>query len=143
VAGVTGKTSAHRRRLTSRDSAASQSPSVCSHRSRPAQLTARNRVSEPAPSPPEITEQVSGLVFAHTSQLARSSGLRTAWLPATRAIRTVHPHRPDTVALAYSAMLDMIDREGWTPAGPVIEEYLSLDVSPAATPSIRLTVPIT
>jgi hypothetical protein len=116
---------------------------VCSHRSRPAQLTARNRVSEPAPSPPEITEQVSGLVFAHTSQLARSSGLRTAWLPATRAIRTVHPHCPDTVALAYSAMLDMIDREGWTPAGPVTEEYLSLDVSPAATPSIRLTVPIT
>jgi effector-binding domain-containing protein len=55
----------------------------------------------------------------------------------------VHPHRPDTVALAYSAMLDMIDREGWTRAGPVIEEYLSVDVSPAATPSIRLTVPIT
>jgi len=54
----------------------------------------------------------------------------------------VHPHRPDTVALAYSAMLDMIDREGWTRAGPVIEEYLSVDVSPAATPSIRLTVPI-
>jgi DNA-binding transcriptional MerR regulator len=92
--------------------------------------------------PLEITEQVSGLVFVHTSQPADHPGLDTAWLPATRAVRTVHPRGPDTVALAYSAALDRIDREGWTPAEPIIEEYLSLDVSPTATPSIRLTVPI-
>ena len=36
----------------------------------------------------------------------------------------------------------MIDDQGWSPVGPVIEEYLSLDAAPAATPSIRLTVPI-
>jgi DNA-binding transcriptional MerR regulator/effector-binding domain-containing protein len=92
--------------------------------------------------PLEITEQVSGFVFARTSQPVDSPDLDTAWLSATRAVRVVHQRGSDTVALAYDAALDMIEHEGWTPAGPVIEEYLSLDVSPTPTPSIRLTVPI-
>jgi hypothetical protein len=47
-----------------------------------------------------------------------------------------------TVALAYQAVLDRIDHEGWTPAGPVIEEYLSLDAAPPMTPVIQVTVPL-
>jgi DNA-binding transcriptional MerR regulator/effector-binding domain-containing protein len=92
--------------------------------------------------PLEITEQVSGLVFARARQLPRAPGLATAWLPAARAVRTVHQRGPGTLALAYQAVLDRIDDEGWTPAGPVIEEYLALDAPPATAPAIQVTVPL-
>lgn len=92
--------------------------------------------------PLEITEQVSGFVFARTSQPPGPPDLATAWLPAARAVRAVHQRGPGTVALAYQAVLDRIDHEGWTPAGPVIEEYLSLDGAPSMTPVIQVTVPL-
>jgi DNA-binding transcriptional MerR regulator len=94
--------------------------------------------------PLEITEHVSGFVFARTSEPAGHLAPGTAWLPAVpaRAARTVHHGGPGTLAAAYAAALDVIGHQGWTPAGPVIEEYLALDASPAAIPSIRLTVPI-
>jgi DNA-binding transcriptional MerR regulator/effector-binding domain-containing protein len=92
--------------------------------------------------PLEITEQVSGLVFARARQLSPAPGLATAWLPAGRAMRTVHQRGPGTLALAYQAVLDRIDHEGWTPAGPVIEEYLALDAPPATAPAIQVTVPL-
>lgn len=91
--------------------------------------------------PLEITEQVSGFVFAHTSGAVEHPSLDTVWLPATRAARTVHHGSPDTLAAAYDAALDMIDHQGWTPTVPVIEEYLDLDPSPTAHSSIRLSVP--
>lgn len=81
--------------------------------------------------PLEITEQVSGFVFARTNG---DSGLDTVWLPATRAAQTVHHDGPDTLAHAYHATLSTIDQHGRSPTGPVIEEYLSS--------SIRLTVPV-
>ncbi|PZS25156.1 MAG: hypothetical protein DLM59_20715 [Pseudonocardiales bacterium] len=92
--------------------------------------------------PLEMAERVSGFVFAHTSQPIDHAALDTAWLPATQAWRTTHHGGPDTLAAAYGAVLEMIDRQGWTPTGPVIEEYLTLDTSPTAAPSIRLSVPI-
>jgi DNA-binding transcriptional MerR regulator len=93
--------------------------------------------------PLEITDQVSGLVFARTEQQpARAPGVATAWLPAARAVRTVHQRGPGTLALAYQAVLDRIDDEGWTPAGPVIEEYLALGAPAAMTPAIQVTVPL-
>jgi hypothetical protein len=39
-------------------------------------------------------------------------------------------------------VLDRIDHEGWTPAGPVIEEYLALDAPAATSPAIQVTVPV-
>lgn len=93
--------------------------------------------------PLEIHEEVSGFVFAHTNQQVENHGLHTEWLPATRAVQTIHHSGPETVAMTYQAALDRIDDEGWTPTGPVIEEYLSLDTVPTATSSIRLIVPIT
>ena len=92
--------------------------------------------------PLEITDQVSGLVFARAERLPSAPGLATAWLPAARAVRTVHQRGPGTLALAYQAVLDRIDHEGWTPAGPVIEEYLALDAPAAMTPVIQVTVPL-
>ncbi|HEX5288653.1 MAG TPA: MerR family DNA-binding transcriptional regulator [Streptosporangiaceae bacterium] len=92
--------------------------------------------------PLEITEQVSGLVFARARQLSRAPGLAVAWLPAARAVRTVHQRGPGTLAMAYQAVLDRIDDEGWIPAGPVIEEYLALDAPPATAPAIQVTVPL-
>jgi DNA-binding transcriptional MerR regulator/effector-binding domain-containing protein len=92
--------------------------------------------------PLETTEQVSGLVFARAEALSRAPGVPTAWLPAARAVRTVHRRGPGTLALAYQAVLDRIDDEGWTPAGPVIEEYLALDSPAAKAPAIQLTVPL-
>jgi len=92
--------------------------------------------------PLEITDQVSGLVFARAEQLPSAPGLATAWLPAARAVRTVHHRGPGTLALAYQAVLDRIDHEGWTPAGPVIEEYLALDAPAATSPAIQVTVPL-
>ncbi len=92
--------------------------------------------------PLEITEQISGFVFAHTSHPVDHPALDTAWLPATQVARTVHHGSPDTLAAAYSAALDVIDLHGWTPTGPVIEEYLTLDQCSTTAPSIRLSVPI-
>lgn len=92
--------------------------------------------------PLEITEQVGGLVFAHTSTPIDPRILDTAWLPEARAVRGVHLGAADTLALTYHAALDMIERQGATATGPVIEEYLALDASPTTLRSIRLTVPI-
>jgi DNA-binding transcriptional MerR regulator len=92
--------------------------------------------------PLEITEQVSGFVFAHTSQPVDHPALTTAWLPATQVARTVHHGSPETLAAAYDAALVMIENRGWTAADPVIEEYLTLDTAPGADSSIRLSVPI-
>jgi hypothetical protein len=66
----------------------------------------------------------------------------TAWLPATRAATSTHLDGPDTIALTYHAALDMIDQQGWTPTGPVIEEHFGIDGSPTERLSIRLIVPI-
>ncbi len=93
--------------------------------------------------PLEIHEEVPGFVFAHTSQQVEHHGLSTEWLPGTRAVQTIHHSGPDTVEMAYQAALNLIDDEGWTPTGSVVEEYLFLDAAPTATlPSIRLTVPV-
>lgn len=93
--------------------------------------------------PLQITEQVNGFVFAHVCPPVENRDLRTIWLSATRAVRTLHHNNPDTVALAYGAMLDVIDERGWTPAGPVLEEYLALETaSTGGDQAIRLTVPI-
>lgn len=92
--------------------------------------------------PLEITDEVNGFVFAHTSQQGEHRDLRTEWLPATRAVQAVHDAGTDPVAMAYQVAFDLIEDQGWSPVGPVIEEYLALDAAPTATPSIRLTVPI-
>jgi DNA-binding transcriptional MerR regulator len=44
--------------------------------------------------PLEITDQVSGLVFARAERLSRPPGVATAWLPAARAVRDRSPARP-------------------------------------------------
>jgi DNA-binding transcriptional MerR regulator len=87
--------------------------------------------------PLEISDQVGGFVFARTSPPIETTDLHTEWLPATRAVRTIHHGGPETVAAAYQAALDRIENEGWTPTEPVIEVYLTGDTSP-----IRLTVPL-
>lgn len=92
--------------------------------------------------PLEITKQVGGFVFAHTSAPIDPSLVGTAWLPEAQAARGVHLGAADTLALSYHAALDMIDRRGATATGPVIEEYLAVDASPTTPRSIRLTVPI-
>jgi len=93
--------------------------------------------------PLEITQEVTGYVFARTSEPIDDRDVGTAWLPATRAAKSTHTGGPDTLALAYHAALDMIDQRGWAPTGEVIEEYLALDGTSTDSPSVRLTVPIT
>jgi len=92
--------------------------------------------------PLEITQEVAGYVFAHTSEPIDKPEVGTAWRPATQAAKSTHLGGPDTLALAYHAALDLIDQQGWTPTGAVIEEYFGLDGSPPESPSIRLIVPI-
>lgn len=92
--------------------------------------------------PLEITEQVGGFVFARTSTPIDSHILDSAWLPEARAVRGVHLGAADTLALTYHAALNMIERQGATATGPVIEEYLALDASPTTPRSIQLTVPL-
>jgi DNA-binding transcriptional MerR regulator len=91
--------------------------------------------------PLQITGRVRGFVFARTIGDPHP-GLDTAWLPAGPAARSVHPGGPDTLAMTYHATLQMAERQGRRPAGPVIEEYLALDTLPAGSPSIQLTVPL-
>jgi effector-binding domain-containing protein len=88
------------------------------------------------------TERVSGFVFARTTRPLDRSEPDTAGLPSTRAARTTHHGGPATLDAAYLAVFDAIERRGWEPADPVIEEYLTLDNGPTRAPAIRLTVPI-
>lgn len=91
--------------------------------------------------PLQITGHVRGFVFARTIG-DPCPGLDTAWLPGGPAARSVHPGGPGTLAMTYHATLQMADQQGRRPAGPVIEEYLTLDALPTGSPSIRLTVPL-
>lgn len=92
--------------------------------------------------PLRLTPQVRGFVFARTNPPPDRSERGTARLPTSRAARTTHHGGPATLGAAYIAMFDAIEKRGWTPTSPVIEEYLTLDSAPDRAPAIRLTVPL-
>jgi DNA-binding transcriptional MerR regulator len=91
--------------------------------------------------PLQITGHVHGFVFARTIGDPHP-GMDTAWLPAGPAARSVHPGGPDTLEMCYHTTLQAAQEQGRRAVGPVIEEYLALDMLPAGNPSIRLTVPL-
>lgn len=72
--------------------------------------------------PLDITDQVSGFVFATVAE-GFPDPAGTERLPGGRAISVLHPGSPAGLPLAYSAAFDTLGRLGAAPVGPVIEKY--------------------
>jgi DNA-binding transcriptional MerR regulator len=77
--------------------------------------------------PLDITDEVSGFVFAPVAEEPDSS-IDTARLPGGRAVTVVHRGTATRLPLAYSAAFAAVDRLGATAAGPVIEEYTAASI---------------
>jgi DNA-binding transcriptional MerR regulator len=91
--------------------------------------------------PLDLSDEVSGFVFAPITD-EPADDLEASWLPAARAVVTVHHGSTAALPLAYRAAFAAVDELGATAAGPVIEEYLTVDDRAASTRSIRVHVPI-
>lgn len=91
--------------------------------------------------PLDLADDVSGFAFAPIADEALDD-VETAWLPAARAVATVHHGSTATLPLAYRAAFAVVDDLGATAAGPVIEEYTTIDDPAVSTGSIHVHVPI-
>jgi DNA-binding transcriptional MerR regulator len=91
--------------------------------------------------PLDLSDEVSGFVFAPITD-GPGDDLEASWLPAARAVATVHHGSAAALPLAYRAAFAAVDELGATAAGPVIEEYPTVDDRTASTRSIRVHVPI-
>ena len=91
--------------------------------------------------PVDLPDDASGFVFAPVDSLRRGD-LDPAWLPAGRAITTVHSGSSATLPLAYRAVFDRLDGLCACADGPVVEEYLGLDDPGESVAAVRISVPI-
>ena len=85
--------------------------------------------------PLDLADEVSGFVFAPIGD-EPCGDIDTAWLPTARTVATVHHGSTAALPLAYRAAFAAVDELGATAAGPVIEEYVTVDGS------IHVHVPI-
>jgi DNA-binding transcriptional MerR regulator len=90
--------------------------------------------------PVDPADQVSGFVFAPVDT-DDPAGVDTARLPASTAVATVHRGGPASLPLAYHAAFAVLDRLGAAPAGPVLEEYPTLEGAAGAPQSVCVWVP--
>jgi DNA-binding transcriptional MerR regulator len=91
--------------------------------------------------PLDLSDEVSGFVFAPIADEPRDD-LDTAWLPAGRAVATVHHGSTAALPLAYRAAFAAVDELAATADGPVIEEYVAVDGPGASSGSVRVLVPL-
>ncbi len=91
--------------------------------------------------PVDLVDEVGGLVFAPIDRNGHDPQVDMAWLPATSAVATVHCGSLESLPSAYSAAFSALDDRGVVPAGPVTEEYLTLDEPGSPAQLIRICIP--
>ena len=64
------------------------------------------------------------------------------YVPAGRAVTTVHHGSAAALPLAYRAAFAAVDELAATVDGPVIEEYVAVDGPGASSGSVRVLVPL-